>query len=37
MKDQGQVLLANAAYATEIPGLDLTKLTAAQKEGALSG
>lgn len=35
VKDTGQVLLANAAYATEIPGLDLTQLTAAQREEAL--
>ena len=33
--DTGQVLLANAAYATEIPGVDLTGLTPAQKEEAL--
>jgi thiol-disulfide isomerase/thioredoxin len=35
VKDTGQVLLANAAYATEIPGVDLTALTPAQKELAL--
>jgi len=34
--DTGQVLLANAAYATEIPGVDLTKLSAKQKETALT-
>jgi len=33
--DTGQVLLSNAAYATEIPGLDLTSLTTAQRETAL--
>lgn len=32
--DTGQVLLANAAYATEIPGLDLTSLTPAAREEA---
>ena len=36
VKDTGQVLLANAAYATEIPGVDLSKLTPAQKELALT-
>jgi len=36
VKDTGQVLLANAAYATEIPGVDLAKLTPAQKERALT-
>jgi thiol-disulfide isomerase/thioredoxin len=35
VKDTGQVLLGNAAYATEIPGVDLSKLTPAQKEAAL--
>jgi thiol-disulfide isomerase/thioredoxin len=35
VKDQGQVLLANAAYATEIPGVDLAKLTPAQKTDVL--
>lgn len=35
VKDTGQVLLENAAYATEIPGVDLTTLTPAQKETAL--
>jgi len=35
VKDTGQLLLANAAYATEIPGVDLSKLTPAQKELAL--
>jgi hypothetical protein len=33
--DTGQVLLANAAYATEIPGLDLSHCTAAQREALL--
>ncbi len=33
--DTGQVLIANAAYATEIPGVDLTSVTAAQKEEIL--
>jgi thiol-disulfide isomerase/thioredoxin len=33
--DTGQVLLANAAYATEIPGLDLSHCTAAQREAVL--
>jgi thiol-disulfide isomerase/thioredoxin len=36
VKDTGQVLLANAAYATEIPGVDLAKLTPSQKERALT-
>jgi thiol-disulfide isomerase/thioredoxin len=35
VKDTGQVLLANAAYATEIPGVDLAKLNAKQRETAL--
>lgn len=35
VKDTGQVLLANAAYATEIPGVSLAGLTAAQKQDAL--
>jgi len=35
VKDTGQVLMANAAYATEIPGVSLSKLTAKQKEEAL--
>jgi thiol-disulfide isomerase/thioredoxin len=35
VKDTGQVLLANAAYATEIPGLDLTPLSAALRERTL--
>ena len=30
--DTGQVLLANAAYATEIPGVDLANVTTKQKE-----
>jgi len=37
VQDTGQVLLANAAYATEIPGVDLTKLSTKQKEAALKG
>ena len=35
VKDTGQVLLVNAAYATEIPGVDLTGMTADQKAEAL--
>jgi len=35
VRDTGQVLLANAAYATEIPGLDLTRGTPEQREAAL--
>ena len=35
VKDTGQVLLANAAYATEIPGVDLKGMTPAQKAEAL--
>jgi thiol-disulfide isomerase/thioredoxin len=35
VKDTGQVLLANAAYATEIPGVDLTALTPRQKADVL--
>ncbi len=35
VKDTGQVLLTNAAYATEIPGLDLTALTAEQRQEVL--
>jgi thiol-disulfide isomerase/thioredoxin len=35
VKDTGQVLLANAAYATEIPGLSLSTLTPAQREEVL--
>ena len=35
VEDQGQVLKGNAAYATSIPGVDLTGLTAAQKTLAL--
>jgi thiol-disulfide isomerase/thioredoxin len=34
--DTGQVFLANAAYATEIPGVDLKPLTPAQREKALA-
>jgi hypothetical protein len=30
--DTGQVLIANAAYATEIPGVDLASVTTKQKE-----
>ena len=33
--DTGQVLIANAAYATEIPGLDLSSVTPTQKETIL--
>jgi hypothetical protein len=33
--DTGQVLIANAAYATEIPGVDLTSVTTKQKEEIL--
>lgn len=33
--DTGQVLIANAAYATEIPGIDLTTVTSKQKEDIL--
>lgn len=35
VEDSGQILLANAALATEIPGLDLSKLTAQQKLAVL--
>ena len=35
VRDTGQVLLANAAYATEIPGVDLTGRTADAKEAVL--
>lgn len=35
VEDQGQVLKANAAYATKIPGVDLASLTATQKTAAL--
>ena len=35
VEDTGQVLLANAAQATEIPGVDLSKLSPAQKTMAL--
>jgi thiol-disulfide isomerase/thioredoxin len=34
--DTGQVFLANAAYATEIPGVDLKSLAPAQREKALA-
>jgi hypothetical protein len=33
--DTGQVLIANAAYATEIPGVDLKGVTPDQKEAIL--
>jgi thiol-disulfide isomerase/thioredoxin len=33
--DTGQVLIANAAYATEIPGVDLKSVTPDQKEAIL--
>jgi thiol-disulfide isomerase/thioredoxin len=36
VKDTGQVLLANAAYATEIPGIDLKPLSSAQREKTLA-
>jgi thiol-disulfide isomerase/thioredoxin len=35
VEDSGQVLLANAAHATEIPGLDLSVLTPDQRTAAL--
>ncbi len=35
VEDTGQVFLANAANATEIPGVDLSKLTANQRTAAL--
>ena len=35
VKDTGQVLLANAAYATEIPGIDLAPLSPAIRERTL--
>jgi len=35
VEDTGKVLLTNAALATEIPGVDLSKLTPAQKTTAL--
>jgi thiol-disulfide isomerase/thioredoxin len=35
VKDTGQVLLANAAYATSIPGVDFTGFTPDQKAAAL--
>ena len=35
VKDTGQVLLANAAYATEIPGLALSDLKPSQREEVL--
>jgi thiol-disulfide isomerase/thioredoxin len=35
VKDTGQVLLSNAAYATEIPGVDLTAATPAEREAIL--
>lgn len=34
-EDNGQVLLKNAERATELPGVDFSKLTAAQKSAAL--
>jgi len=36
VKDTGQVLLANAAFATEIPGIDLSGLTPKQKQEVLT-
>ena len=35
VKDTGQVLLANAAYATEIPGIDLKPLSSTLRERTL--
>ena len=35
VKDTGQVLLANAAYATEIPGIDLKPLSSSMRERLL--
>jgi cytochrome c biogenesis protein CcmG/thiol:disulfide interchange protein DsbE len=35
VQDTGQVLLANAAYATEIPGLDLQPLSSTDREQTL--
>lgn len=35
VEDEGQVLLSNAAHATEIPGLDLSGLTPEQRTRAL--
>jgi thiol-disulfide isomerase/thioredoxin len=35
VRDTGQVLLANAAYATEIPGIDLKPLSSTQRERTL--
>lgn len=35
VKDTGQVLKANAAFATEIPGIDFAGMTSAQKTEAL--
>jgi len=35
IEDTGQVTLANAAHATEIPGLDMSHLTPEQRESAL--
>jgi cytochrome c biogenesis protein CcmG/thiol:disulfide interchange protein DsbE len=35
VQDSGQVLLANAAYATRIPGLDLDTLTPALREATI--
>jgi hypothetical protein len=35
VKDTGQVLKGNAAYATEIPGISFVGLTPAQKAEAL--
>lgn len=34
-EDNGQVILANAAHATELPGVDFSKLTPQQKKAAL--
>ena len=35
VEDHGQVLLSNTAQATDVPGLELDKLTATQKTDAL--
>jgi thiol-disulfide isomerase/thioredoxin len=34
-EDNGQVILANAAHATQLPGVDFSKLTPQQKKAAL--
>jgi hypothetical protein len=35
VEDKGEVSLANAAQATDVPGLELSKLTPAQRTAAL--